>query len=468
LPLGGDNVTTLVFRTGHAARTDYAAASGVIGDVATSDWGWRAAAGVPIRVEDRLWGLMVVTLTREEPLPADTEARLAGFTELAATAIANTQARTDLRGVAEEQAALRRVATLVARSAPSQEVFASVTAEAGRLHKADLAFLNRYAADGVGAFVGTWAAPGGPAAAVGTRLPLGGRNVTSLVFQTGRSARIDRFAGATGPFADFAREAGVRASVGVPVSVAGRLWGVMILSSRSEPLPADTEARLAGFTELVATAIANAEAQAEVAASRARILTAADQTRRRIERDLHDGVQQRLVTQALMLSGIRDRVPADVRAEVEQVREEMAATRRELRDLCQGVHPAILVEAGLGPAIRALARRSPLPVRVQLRAGARLPGSCEITAYYVATEAFTNAAKYAGASAVDILIEETGGTLKVQVRDDGAGGADESRGSGLTGLRDRVEAVGGRMTVTSPAGAGTVLTVLLPVTVADP
>jgi signal transduction histidine kinase len=153
---------------------------------------------------------------------------------------------------------------------------------------------------------------------------------------------------------------------------------------------------------------------------------------------------------------------------VEQVREEMAATRRELRDLCQGVHPAILVEAGLGPAIRALARRSPLPVRVQLRAGARLPGSCEITAYYVATEAFTNAAKHAGASAVDILIEETGGTLKVQVRDDGAGGADESRGSGLTGLRDRVEAVGGSMMLDSPAGAGTVLTVLLPVTAADP
>jgi signal transduction histidine kinase len=461
-------VTTLVFRTGHAARINYAAASGVIGDVATRDWGWRAAAGVPIRVEDRLWGLMLVTLTREEPLPADTEARLAGFTELAATAIANTQARTDLRGVAEEQAALRRVATLVARSAPPQEVFAAVTAEAGRLHRADLAFLNRYAPDGVAAFVGTWAAPGEPAAAVGIRLPVGGQNVTSLVFQTGRSARIDRFAGATGPFADFARGAGVRASVGVPVSVAGRLWGVMILSSRSEPLPADTEARLAGFTELVATAIANAEAQAEVAASRARILTAADQTRRRIERDLHDGVQQRLVTQALMLSGIRDRVPADVRADMDQVREEMAATRRELRDLCQGVHPAILVEAGLGPAIRALARRSPLPVRVQLRVGRRLPGPGEITAYYVAAEAFTNAAKHADASAVDILIEEAGGTLTVQVRDDGSGGADESRGSGLTGLRDRVEAVGGRMTVNSPAGAGTVLTILLPVTPTDP
>ena len=285
------------------------------------------------------------------------------------------------------------------------------------------------------------------------------------VFQTGRSARIDRYAGATGPFADFARGAGVRASVGVPISVAGELWGVMILSSRSEPLPADTEARLAGFAELVATAIANAEAQAEVAASRARIVAAADEARRRIERDLHDGVQQRLVTQALLLSDIRDRVSADVRADVDEVRGDLAATRQELRDLCQGVHPAILLEVGLGAAIRALARRSPLPVRVRLRADGRLPRSCEVTAYYVVAEAFTNAAKHANASAVDILIEEAAGTVTVQVRDDGVGGADPGRGSGLTGLRDRVEAVGGSMTLDSAAGAGTVLTALLPASV---
>ena len=163
----------------------------------------------------------------------------------------------------------------------------------------------------------------------------------------------------------------------------------------------------------------------------------------------------------------RSRVPADVRAEVDEVRGELATTRQELRDLCQGVHPAILVEAGLGAAVRALARRSPLPVRAQVRASGRLPRSCEVTAYYVAAEAFTNAAKHAGASAVDILIEQAGGTLTVQVRDDGAGGADPSHGSGLTGLRDRVEAVGGRMTLDSPAGTGTTLTVLLPITADD-
>ncbi len=206
---------------------------------------------------------------------------------------------------------------------------------------------------------------------------------------------------------------------------------------------------------------------AELTASRRRILSVGDEMRRRIERDLHDGVQQRLVTLSLMLRGIRDRVPADVRADADEVCDGLAGTLEELRDLSRGLHPAILVEAGLGPAVRALARRSPLPVRVQMQASGRLPGSCEATAYYVAAEAFTNAAKHAKASAVDILIERADGTLTVQVRDDGVGGADTARGSGLVGLRDRVEAVGGTMTLDSPARAGTVLTVQLPVTAED-
>jgi signal transduction histidine kinase len=298
---------------------------------------------------------------------------------------------------------------------------------------------------------------------VPSRARLWGRNLSTLVFDTAQPARIDDYAEASGPVADVSRAVGIRASVGAPISVEGRLWGVMVVASGTEPLPAGTEARLARFTELAATAIANAQARAEVVASRARIVAAGDEARRRIERDLHDGIQQRLVTQSLMLSGIRDRVPEDIRADVDELREELATTRKELRDLSQGVHPSILVEVGLGAAVRALARRSPLPVRVQLRAEDRLPGTAEITAYYVAAEAFTNAAKHANASAVDILIEEAGGALTVQVRDDGVGGADASRGSGLTGLRDRVEAVGGSMTLDSTAGTGTVLTVLLPV-----
>jgi len=206
---------------------------------------------------------------------------------------------------------------------------------------------------------------------------------------------------------------------------------------------------------------------AELTASRRRILAVGDETRHRIERDLHDGVQQRLVTLALMLTGIRDRVPADVRADVDDVSDELAVARQELQDLSRGLHPPILIEAGLGPAVRALARRSRLPVRVQMRADGRFPATCEAAAYYVAAEALTNAAKHARASAVDILIERADDSLAVQVRDDGVGGADATRGSGLIGLRDRVEAVGGTMSLDSPSGGGTVLTALLPVATQD-
>jgi signal transduction histidine kinase len=202
---------------------------------------------------------------------------------------------------------------------------------------------------------------------------------------------------------------------------------------------------------------------AELTASRRRILAVGDETRRRIERDLHDGLQQRLVTLMLMLASIRARIPADVRADVDNLSAELAAAQQELQDLSRGLHPSILVDAGLGPAVRALARRSKLPVRIQMRADGRFPSTFEATAYYVAAEAFTNAAKHARASAVDIVVERTDGSLTVQVRDDGVGGADTTRGSGLIGLRDRVEAVGGTMTLNSPSGGGTVLTVLLPV-----
>ncbi|HEX2744564.1 MAG TPA: DUF4118 domain-containing protein [Streptosporangiaceae bacterium] len=242
----------------------------------------------------------------------------------------------------------------------------------------------------------------------------------------------------------------------------GRVYGKQAAEERELREKAERHAEEAAARQRQVEQLA-----ADLAASRRRILDVGDETRRLIERDLHDGAQQRLVTLAMMLNGIRDRVPADVCADVDEVRDELAATRRELRDLCHGLHPSILVEAGLGAAVRALARRSPLPVRVQVRADGRLSGSCEATAYYVAAEAFTNAAKHAKASAVVIVIERADGMLTVQVSDDGAGGADPTRGSGLIGLRDRVEAVGGTMTLDSPAGAGTVLTVLLPVTTAD-
>ncbi len=263
LPLGGRNLTTLVYQTGRPQRIDYDDVSGTIGDTAARDWGLRSSAGVPIRVEGRLWGAVFVAFTREESLPADAEARLAGFTELVATAVANAQARTELRRFAEEQAALRRVATLVAGGASPEEVFAAVAEEVGRLLGTVQTNMLRYDPDDVATIVAVHGRVGDAAAvSVGDRYKLGGRNATTLVFETGRPARIDGYSGAWGAVG---RAAGYRSSVGVPISVEGRLWGVIgVASTRDERLPADIEARLAGFTELVATAVANAQARVEL------------------------------------------------------------------------------------------------------------------------------------------------------------------------------------------------------------
>jgi signal transduction histidine kinase len=466
LLLGGQNVTTLVYRTGQPARIDYDdAISGAIGQVATHDWGLRSSVGVPISIEGRLWGVMAVAFTHDELLPANTEAQLAGFTELVATAVANAQARGELRGFAEEQAALRRVATLVARAVPPEEVFAAVTAEAGRLLTTDLAVLARYDPDGTETILGAWAGTGASPVAVGTRVALGGRDVSSLVFQTSRPARIESYADATGPAAALARELGVRASVGVPISVAGRLWGVMMMATRFEPLPADTEARLAGFTELAATAVANAQAQAELAASRARIVAVGDAARRRIQRNLHDGAQQRLVTLSLGLQEAQAAVPpgADELAQrLEGAVTEVADVLAELLELARGLHPAVLTDSGLRPALRALARRSGVPVSLDVQVKGRLPEPVEVAAYYAVAEALTNIAKYAGASAAEVEAIARDGVLHVSVRDDGRGGADFGRGSGLAGLKDRIEALGGRISLHSPPGAGTTLQIALP------
>src|SRR5690348_1740489 len=467
--VGGRNVHTLVFQTGRAARLDdYAGVSGAAADVARK-FGFRAAIGAPISVEGRLWGVMAVASAHKQPLPADTEARLAGFTELAAAAIANAQARVELRGFAEEQAALRRVATLVARAALPQEVFAAVTAEVGRVLSADGTIMSRYEPEDAATVVGVWSSTGAAAPApVGSRFELGGRNVHTLVFQTARPARTD-LAEASGTATGVFGELGIRSCAGVPISVAGRLWGVMVVvSTRDEPLPANTEARLAGFTELAATAIANAEAQAALTASRARIVATADQTRRRIERDLHDGVQQRLVSLALRLREVQAAPPeADELAErLEGAVTEATGALEELREIARGLHPTVLAEGGLRPALRALARRSAVPVRLDIQVAGRLPEPVEIAAYYAVSEALTNAAKHARASAAEVEVTAGEGILHVRVRDDGRGGADFGHGSGLIGLRDRMEALGGRISLLSPPGKGTTLYAELPLSTA--
>jgi signal transduction histidine kinase len=631
LPLGGRNVTTLVYQTGRPTRIDYSDVSGVIGQVASHDWGLRSSVGVPVNAESRLWGCIVVAFSGQEPqpLPVDTEARLASFTELVATAIANTESRASLARLAEEQAALRRVATLVAAGAPPEKAFAAVAEEARRLFLADVANMCRYEPDGTATIV----ASAGERFVVGSRLKLEGTNATTLVYQTGRAARIESYADASGPLGAGARERGVRSSVGTPIMVEGRPWGVLgVGTSTEQPLPPDAEARLASFaelvataiakaeshaaltrlaeeqaalrrvatlaaqgvppvgifsavsdevarlfgtqagvlrfepdglavvfvgvsktldlpvgtrwefqpgmasaevyrtgcsarvdamdwssasgpvagaarrmgivssvaspivvegrlwgamnvastdevlpfglegrlekfTELLATAIANTESRSELAASRRRIVAASDQARRRIERDLHDGTQQRLVSLGLAASAAQADVaadPADLRAELSRIAAGLADAATELQEFSRGIHPAILSDGGLGPALRTLARRSAVPVDLDLTTKARFPEPIEIAAYYVVSEALANAMKHAQASGIEISLTTRDGNLLLSVRDDGVGGADPARGSGLAGLADRVEALGGSIQVHSAAGAGTHITVDLP------
>jgi signal transduction histidine kinase len=370
--------------------------------------------------------------------------------------------------LAAEQAALRRVATLVAEAASPSQVFETVTREVGVLCGADLARMERYEADGTVTGVAGWSRVDGQLA-VGTRLALEGVSIATLVQQTGRPARVDSFAHASGPIAEEARALGIRSSVGCPIVVRGRIWGVVAASSRDEgSFPADTESQIGEFTELVATAISNAEARTELAASRLRIVAAADATRRRIERDLHDGTQQRLVSLVLRLRSARALMPSapgEVQGALSGVADGLADLVAELQEIARGIHPAILSRGGLEPALKTLARRSPVPVDLQVDAEKRLPEPVEVTAYYVVSEALANAAKHAHASRARVDLAAQDGAVELSIQDDGVGGADPARGSGLVGLADRVEALGGTIEVVSPLGEGTTLLVTLPLPV---
>jgi signal transduction histidine kinase len=464
--LEGKNISTMVFETARPARIDsYADASGPVGDVAREE-GIGSGVGTPIIVEGRLWGVMATYAPPNQPLPADTEARLANFTELVVTAIADAEGRAELARLADEQAALRRVATLVARGVPPEEVFAQVTEEAVRLLAVKYASLGRYERGG-GFTVVAWSGSGELLPPVGSRLALGGKNISTMVAKTGCPARIDSYADASGPLGVAAREDGAGSGVGMPIIVEGHLWGVMAgYSTPEQPLPADTEVRLASFTELVATSIANAESRAELMASRARIVAAADETRRRIERDLHDGIQQQLVSLGLELRAAQATVPPQVgelQGALSRVADGLASVFDELREISRGIHPAILSEGGLEPALKGLRRRSAVPVELDLHAERRLPEPVEVAAYYVVSEALTNAAKHAHAAVVNVELDTQDTSLRLAIRDDGIGGADPSQGSGLLGLRDRIEALGGTLQITSPSGNGTTLLIEVPI-----
>jgi signal transduction histidine kinase len=305
-------------------------------------------------------------------------------------------------------------------------------------------------------------------AGVGERVMPGAGTAVACVLSTGRPARIEGYDGAAGSASERMRNLGYGGSVGAPVVVDGRVWGVMVASwAEARAMPSGGEERLVQFTELVATAIANAQAKAELTASRARIVATADDTRRRIERDLHDGAQQRLVSLALQLRAARAAIPPDLgelAAELDGVAAGLNGVLDELREFARGIHPAILSEGGLAPALRTLARRSAVPVALTVRAEGRLPEPIEVGAYYVVSEALANAAKHSEASSAAVDVEAVDGVLRVAVRDDGVGGADFAHGSGLVGLRDRVEALGGRISVESQRGAGTSVEVELPLT----
>ena len=350
------------------------------------------------------------------------------------------RSRDELAALAEEQAGLRRVATLVAQGASPDDVLAAVASEIGQLLPADYVIIGRYDVHGTQfTTAGNWSRDG-DSAGLPTTLEVGGRNVTALVWQTRGSARMDPDETASGPVVPYHRALGVRSTVGVPINVEGHLWGIVVAAStREEPMPNDTETRLSRFTELVSTAIANAEAQAALSASRARIIVTADETRRRFERDLHDGAQQRFVAAAFRLRAAQAAVPPDLlelAAELDHADDELTHAMDELRDFAQGIHPTILARGGLGPALRTLAEHSAVPVDLDVRTNGRLPERVEVAAYYVVSEALTNAAKHGHASSVTVRVETAGHVLRVGIRDDGVGGAQFGRGSGLVGLKD--------------------------------
>jgi signal transduction histidine kinase len=463
--LEGKNLATRVFETGRSARSDrYANASGQIG-VDARESGFLSGVAAPITLEGRLWGVVVGGSRREQPLPDDTEARLGSFAELVAMAVANAESRAALGRLAEQQAALRRVATLVARGVSPEELFAAVVEEVGQLLPVDLANMCRYEPDRMQTFVAVWGRPGKRFPA-GSRWPLGGKNLATIVFETGRPARIENYADASGPVSAVAREVDLRSAVATPIIVEGRLWGMIgVGSSRAQPLPPDTEARLASFTELVVTAIANAESRAALAASRARIVAAADESRRRIERDLHDGAQQRLVHAVIVLKlAERAASSADPNAG-ELVAEALQHTEQansELRELAHGILPAALTRSGLRAGVESLVSRVSVPVKVDVSVE-RLPAGLEATAYFVVSEALTNVVKHARAARAHVMAQVERGELRVEVRDDGVGGARGGHGTGLGGLADRVSALDGRFVLDSPPGGGTCVCAFLPI-----
>ena len=363
--------------------------------------GMRSAVASPIVVERRLWGAMVVLTPRHEPLPEDTEARLTDFTELVATAIANAESREARAVLTEEQAALRRVATLVAQGMPADALFSAVCDEVEALAGADGSAVLRFETDGTVTVMGTHAG-GHP---VGARLEPNPDYIVAEVRRTGRAARFDTDDPAAPGMPEVVRAERIRSGLASPIVVEGELWGAITTASRERPLPAGMERRLADFTELVATAISNLQARAELAASRARIAAAADDERRRVVRDLHDGAQQRLVHTVITLKLAQQALAKGAENGPLLVQEAIGHAERamaEVRELAHGILPSVLTHDGLRAGIDALGSRTPVPVEIDVSVD-RLPAPVEATAYFVVAEALTNVAKHSSAGHAEVV-----------------------------------------------------------------
>jgi signal transduction histidine kinase len=373
---------------------------------------------------------------------------------------------TQLQALLAEQAALRRVATMVAAGTPAPALFDRVCEELGRLLAVKATDMIRYEDEPVATVVGSWTVGDTPSFPVGERVPAEGETVTAKIRRSGRPERVDDYQHVEGELAARLREFGIRSVVGAPIHVAGRLWGALMASSElAHAYPPGTEARIGSFAELVTAALANVDAREQLAASRARIVEAADAARRRIERDLHDGAQQRLVSLALSLRLVESSLEPGSAAtrELAAARAELDAALEELRELARGIHPSILTDRGLEAALGAVAGRCTVPVELHLDDCGKLPLSVATTAYFVVAEALTNASKHANADRIEVRVAVVDGHGIVEVRDDGSGGVDPARGSGLSGLADRVSALGGTLDIESPVGAGTRIRARIPV-----
>jgi PAS domain S-box-containing protein len=457
MPLAETTAAAAVYRTGRSARTDAPSPF----NVAVREMKVVSGVASPVVVDGRPWG--AITVASREPLPPDAEQRLEKFTELVATAVANAASRQALRRIADEQAALRRVATLVAEGAPPSTVFDAVAAEMLGLLQTDGLSVCRYEQDGeftIVAHRGTQAQQLRPGRRIRHDDP---DTITATVRRTGRPARVDSYALAEGPNNELLGHLRYRSGVGVPIIVDGRLWGVTVASWASEHPPSDTERRMAQFGGLLDSAIANADSRDQLTASRARLLTAADDARRRVVRDLHDGAQQRLVHAIVTLKLARDALRqngGDLASLLDEALDHAERGNAELRELAHGIHPGALTIGGLRGAVGTFLERLDLPVDVDV-IGERLPPEIEASAYFVVAEALTNVVKHSQAAHAEVTASVRDGMLDVRIRDDGIGGADPA-GHGLVGMKDRVAALGGRLEIASAAGRGTCVAATLP------